>query len=465
MTSNATHPPMDRMMRAVRDAPLDGTGPTLIARAPGRLDIMGGIADYSGSLVCEMPLSIAACSAARGRTDGRIAARSAQEGAAVELTVADLGKCSATQVRELIRGDASWARYVVGCAWWLMDRHGAAKRLATGVSIAVDSDVPPGGGVSSSAAIEVATMTALCTLFDITMSPLELAVACQGVENHVVGAPCGVMDQVTSALGEADAMLELLCQPGDDGLPAQVRGHVPVPDGYAFIGIHSGVRHEVSGDPYTDTRVAAFMAQKILSTLEQPDLTRGWLANVDAQRYQLELRTRLPQRMTGRAFIEAHETTNDPVTTVDAAKAYAVRAAADHHVLEMSRVSRFVELMKAAGAADAAQRERMMREAGRLMVESHHSYGDCAQLGHAMTDRLVELAERIGPDGGVYGAKITGGGCGGTVALLVRDAAQTTEQINALVREYESATGRSATLFTGSGPGAATAGLMRMDEA
>lgn len=452
--------PLGRLRNSLKSSGLFAAGEVVLARAPGRLDVMGGIADYSGSLVCEMPLAVAAAVAVQDRGDAKVVCRSQQLGRIVELPAAALGGTAAAGVRKLLEGEDKWARYAVGCAWWLVNKCGEAG--GHGVTILVDSDVPLGGGVSSSAAIEVATMTALAGLWGIELEPLRLAVACQEVENQVVGAPCGVMDQVTSCMGQEGAMLEILCQAGADGLPAQVLGAVAVPEGYALVGVHSGVRHEVSGDPYTDTRVAAFMGQKILSVMEEPDLTQGHLANVNPQRWKIELRRRLPERMTGQEFLQQYGGTNDPVTTVKPEKEYHVRAATAHHVLEHGRVTRCVELLKAAGKARGTRKEAAMRRVGRLMVASHHSYGLRARMGHACTDKLVAMVRSSGPGSGFYGGKITGGGCGGTVAILMRDDAGTRRKLAELRERYSQETGRETTLFEGTSPGATALGTVRL---
>lgn len=451
-----SHAPVARLLPALDDRSLFDTGQAVVARAPGRLDVMGGIADYSGSRVCEMPLAVAAAVALQRRDDGQVVCRSMQADRDVSLPMSIVSAVEPVSIREAVAPEDAWALYAAGCLWWLLQQGVEAE----GVSICIDSDVPLGGGVSSSAAVEVATMTAMCRLLGVAMDALPLAVACQAVENVVVGAPCGVMDQVTSCMGEAGRMLEILCQPasgngdGHDALPAQVLGAIDVPAGYAFVGIHSGVRHEVSGDPYTDTRVAAFMGQKILSTLDTDDLTRGWLANVDAQRYDRELRQQLPEQMSGKDFVVSYGLTHDTVTAVNPAKTYGVRAATDHHVHEPKRVDAFVSLMKQAGDEDA------MAEAGRLMLASHASYGSNAKLGHTMTDALVEMMMDVGREGGCYGAKITGGGGGGTVAALIRDDDATRQRLHDVRRQYEEDSGRQTLWFDGTSPGAAALGAV-----
>ncbi len=463
--------PVPRLLARVRASVHFQPWQVQVARAPGRLDVMGGIADYSGSLVCEMPLAVAAAAAVQKRHDGQVVCISAQNDQPVMLAMSALQNDEPHAVRGLFNEGNKWARYPVGCLWWVLRelrRTGhdqASVDVNKGITIMLDSDVPLGGGVSSSAAIEVATMTACASLLGLSVEPLRLATACQYVENHVVGAPCGVMDQVASCMGEAGAMVEILCQPGSDGLPAQVLGKVEIPRGYRLVGVFSGASHEVSGDPYTDARVASFMGQKILSTLQADDLTQGMLARVDATRYRDQWRGQLPMSMTGEMFLQQFVGTNDTVTKVKPETTYRVRAGTDHHVFEMQRVMRFVALLKQAArltgsvnAGDQARGEALMNEAGGLMFESHQSYSDNAGLGHALTDRLVAMVKQRGPAQGFFGAKITGGGSGGTVAMLLRDDATTHEKWLAMAAEYERETGRKTKLFIGTSPGAAALG-------
>src|SRR5690606_25664688 len=144
-----------------------------------------------------------------------------------------------------------WAAYVMGVLVVLAREKGV--RLTHGLRLFIDSRVPEGKGVSSSAAVEVATMQAVSHLLDTPLAAEELATLCQKVENLVAGAPCGIMDQMASACGREGKLLALLCQ------PAQIQGHVELPDEVGVWGIDSGIRHAVTGSDYGSVRVGAFM--------------------------------------------------------------------------------------------------------------------------------------------------------------------------------------------------------------
>ena len=414
--------------------------PVWAARAPGRLDVMGGIADYSGSLVAELPIAQAAvCGAQAGHTDdGAVVVCSANAQAENLTPMVSLPSelfinpvSLLRHVRDAPRSE-QWVGYVAGC-FGLLRAEGLIPK-GVGARLLVRSDVPLGAGVSSSASVEVASMRALCAAFGIPMDGLALGRLCQRVENDVMDAPCGVMDQMTSALGEAGTLLTLLCQ------PYQVQGTVALPDGWTVFGVDSGVKHSVSGQAYGRVRVGAFMGYKILADRAGNGFG-GYLCNVSPDEYRALMPNGLPETMNGAAFLGNHGGIFDTVTTVDPAQTYPVRAATEHAIFEMVRVRRFVDTLKN-GSADA------FVEAGKQMLEAHASYSAC-DLGSPETDLLVRLAT----DAGAVGAKITGGGSGGTVCVLCKtnDEARITETVSV---QYQAQTGIPPRIISGSSPGA-----------
>ena len=357
--------------------------PVHIARAPGRLDVMGGIADYSGSLVAEMPIAQAAWVAAQadGTENGAVVVRSlnaASEGLTPEVVLpAELFINPVSLLKHLRESPKSerWAGYVAGC-FALLRAEGLIAR-GIGARLLLHSDVPLGAGVSSSAAVEVAAMRALCAAFSIEMSGLDLAKMCQRVENDVMDAPCGIMDQVTATLGEAGKLLLLLCQ------PAELQGTIALPSGWSVFGIDSRVKHSVGGRGYTRVRVAAFMGYKMLSDAAKSGFG-GYLCNVTPDNYNQIAATlpggTLPETLTGAAFLAQHGGIFDTVTTVDPAEIYPVRAATQHPIYEYARVQTFVDCLKSGD--DAA-----FTLAGEpaYVCRSHQSYSDCG-LGSPETD-------------------------------------------------------------------------------
>ncbi|HWC75590.1 MAG TPA: galactokinase family protein, partial [Gemmatimonadales bacterium] len=211
--------------------------PIYIARAPGRLDVMGGIADYSGARVLELPLACATYALVQRQDQPRCEIWS-RRGERWDHFGIDLPLAAPAELAVRFRAQEQadrWAGYVVGVVQALFE----GRPTANGLRILIDSTVPEGRGVASSAALEVAVATAVAATCDIAIGAPELAALCQRVENHVVGAPCGIMDQMTSACGRQDQLLQLHCQPGT------IEGYVNVPSGYRFYGIDSGISHAV----------------------------------------------------------------------------------------------------------------------------------------------------------------------------------------------------------------------------
>lgn len=245
---------------------------------------------------------------------------------------------------------------------------------------------------------------------------------------------------MTSACGRAGELLALLCQ------PAELEGTIALPEDLTILGLDSGERHAVTGSDYGGVRVGAFMGARLLA---ETTGRSGPLANLTPAEFE-SLARRLPDTMRGADFLAAYGETGDPVTRVDPARTYAVRQPTAHPVYEHFRVRTFAELLKAPASLGRDQR------LGELMYQSHASYSACG-LGSAATDALVETVRRSRIPG-LFGAKITGGGSGGTVAVLGRRGSP----IEALVDECAPALGRRPRVFLGSSPGAAAFGVLRL---
>jgi L-arabinokinase len=412
-----------------------------IARAPGRLDVMGGIADYSGSLVLQRPIAEGTCAAVQ-RIDRPVIELISIGRPPLDIPVATLLRdgepidYEAARQR-FARGDQHWAAYVVGV--FLVLAHERGLRLS-GARVVIASDVPEGKGVSSSAAVETAVMQGAVSAFNIAINPRDIALLCQQAENFVAGAPCGVMDQMTCVFGLPDALMALLCQ------PAELQAPVPLPSDLAVWGLDSGERHVVSGSDYASVRAATFMGLRILA--DHVLVPGGCLANVDPTEFE-RVASYLPDQLGGEEFRARYGGTSDTVTTVVRERKYLVRAATAHPVNERRRAETFRRLLlDSCGDVSGVL-------LGTLMDESHASYGRCG-LASPGTDRLVALVKSAGPAAGLYGARITGGGSGGTVAVLGRPDAS--HALARIADQYERETGHRPYIFAGSSPGAAAVG-------
>lgn len=179
-----------------------------VARAPGRLDVMGGIADYSGSLVLQRTIAEATLAAVQVIDEPAIHLESLGR-APYSMPLVPLGYDEARAFFHR-SPENHWAAYVIGLFLVLMRER--EVRFSRGAKIVISSDVPEGKGVASSAALEAAVMQAICGAFEIRLEPREMALLCQKAENFIAGAPCGVMDQMTCICGETNTLLALCCQ-------------------------------------------------------------------------------------------------------------------------------------------------------------------------------------------------------------------------------------------------------------
>jgi galactokinase len=312
------------------------------AFAPGRVNLIGEHTDYSGGLVLPAAIQLGVTVEARGGGDAIALSSSLYEPDAV------------------FAGDGSgpapegWARFGHAVAGELA----ALGRPPVGMNARVTSDLPPGAGLSSSAALEVSLALALCAVAGFEVEPMELALACQRAELRAVGVPCGILDQAASVLGRPDAAVLLDCGTLDHRV-------VSVPRSAAFLIVESGVERSLETTAYAERRAELEAA----------------LRGVGAHR--------------------STEVTADDVARVDGTAARRLR----HVVTENERVLRFVDAL---GAGDLVH-------AGELLLASHASLRDDYEVSIPALDRLVELSIQVG----ARGARLLGAGFGGAVIVLV----------------------------------------------
>ncbi|MFI6791487.1 galactokinase [Nonomuraea sp. NPDC050383] len=255
-----------------------------------------------------------------------------------------------------------WTRYVVGVPAMLADRLGEP---VPGADIAIDGDVPQGAGLSSSAALEVAVASALNDLHGLGMTPMELALLSQRAENDFVGMPCGIMDQAASALCEEGKALFLDCRSlGSRSIPLDLASH-----GLRILIIDTQVHHEHAGGEYAKRRAECESAARKLGVQALRDVTdlAGALEQLQGAERQRTM----------------------------------------HVVTENHRVEALVGLLRAGAVT----------EIGALLNASHLSLRDQYEVSSPELDVAVEAALR----GGARGARMTGGGFGGSAIALVAE--------------------------------------------
>ncbi len=475
----AKYPELKRFEQAISGLMRDGFFQRgidiLVSRAPGRLDLMGGNDDYTGGLVFETTIREATYVAVQPRRDEKVVFYNPgvkpygwQE--KFEFGLSDLAEGDAAkpldQVRDWIDADRrrAWCAYIVGDLYFLVKHY--PEKVKHGLSLYLESDVPLGKGVSSSAALEVAPMKAMASMFGIEVAGVELASWTQWVEIALTGAACGIMDQLAVVMGDEDCFVPMRCQ------PCQPLPLVRLPANLRIWGIDSGVQHSVAGLEYECARAATFMGYRFLCDWErlQPRLDEtgslprwiepkwnGYLANLSPSEFRSKYEHRLPEMISGAEFQRLGGTHLDPFTTVRSAVHYPVRGATRYASEENWRVSTFYALISQCGAAADEPTTSLL---GELMYQSHVGYSECG-LGSEATDKIVDLVHTERGHG-LLGAKVTGGGAGGTVAVLGFNTTSAADAVRRVMDQFAIWSGKVPYLFEGSSSGCDRFGVLRI---
>ncbi|HXR06748.1 MAG TPA: hypothetical protein VN765_05425, partial [Candidatus Acidoferrum sp.] len=422
-------------------------GEIWVSRVPARLDVMGGIADYSGANVCEAVLGRGILLALQPRNDRTLRIRSLQAGQRnlpaetripLDYFAAGDGLADYAEVRALCHVNplVNWAAYIGGSIFTLLKEE--PVQLPFGFSMLLLSAVPMNVGIGSSAAVEIGALNCLNAYLGIQLDPARLARLGQIAENHVVGAPCGIMDQISVTSGRQGRLTHILCRPG------RVMGEVEIPSGTGFVGINSMVRHSVAGNPYGDVRIGAFMGKRIINDIRAGTgrAALDYLTELPLAEFEAQFAQEIPGQMVGSEFLARYKTHDDPVTKIQPDATYRVAGPTRHAIEENERVLRFMESLRAAKAGASPALE----SAGECMFAAHESYRDNCRLSVAEVDFLVDAVRKRGAKSGLFGAKITGGGTGGTVAVFGRLAALR-EHIPQIAMEYSRRVGVMPDVF------------------
>ncbi len=364
-----------------------GVNPTLIVRAPGRVNLLGEHVDYNEGPVLPVAIDRAVYLAARPLDNDRVILRAHDLEGQVEFRIENL------DVKIDIRGNPlpKWALYPAGVAWVLAHQ----GHSVPGLMGLYTSNIPIGSGLSSSAAVEVAFAMAWQALGGWQVDSITLARLCLRAENEYVGLSCGLMDQFASIHGVAGHVLYF------DTRSLEWEA-LPMPPNTALVVADSGVRRSLASSAYNERRAACEKAVELL---------RNHLPHIRSLR-----------DISTVEFAAFGETLPPEV-----------RKRAEHVVKEIHRVS----------AAVIALRQRDARSFGAYMFAGHASLRDLYEVSCPELDTLVEIARGLP---GCYGARLTGAGFGGCTINLV-DEHYVEEFIQGLEHGYHSRIGRQAKVY------------------
>ena len=379
-------------MAAIDDAralftSLTGAEPTGIWSAPGRVNLIGEHTDYNEGFVLPFATPQRTYAAVGPRDDDRIRVASTFADEPVDVAIDDLDRLFPSAGAPAV---PEWSAYVLGVAWALRE---GADTPARGLDIAIASDVPVGAGLSSSAAIEGAAATALNDLWSLGLDRVALAQAGRRAENDAVGAPTGIMDQMASMLGEPDSATFLDCRSlATEQIPT---GFVNA--GLALVVIDTRVKHSHATGGYRERRESCERGAAIMHVPSLRDVGVGDLPRASSLMDDVTFRR--------------------------------VR----HVVTENQRVLDTVAALNSQGP----------RAIGDLLVASHASMRDDFEISVPELDLAVDASLASG----ALGARMTGGGFGGSAIALV-PASDTATVTDAVRRAFEDAQYTAPHIFT-----------------
>ena len=359
---------------------LYGKAPEGVWAAPGRVNLIGEYTDFNDGFVMPLALPHTARAAVARRTDGELRLHSTDvPGGVVQLRVDELAP----------HEGHGWAAYPAGVVWALRE----AGHPVTGADIQITSTVPTGAGLSSSAALEVVTALALNDLFELGLSRAELAVIGQRAENAFVGVPCGVMDQMASACCTDGHALHLDTRDlGQRQVPFDLASQ-----GLQLLVVDTRVKHALGDGAYAERRAGCEEGARLLG---------------------LRTLRELPYEGLGAAL----------ATLASAGADESVVRYVRHVVGDNHRVEQVIALL------DAGE----VRAAGPVLNEGHVSLRDDLRVSCPELDLVVATANAAG----ALGARMTGGGFGGSAIVLVEEA--DAETITKSVREAFASAGYAA---------------------
>jgi galactokinase len=358
-----------------------GEKATHIAAAPGRVNLIGEHIDYCDGFVLPFALEQNIIIAATANDTSIVRIASSQGSDPVEIDVSG----------EILEADPKWANYPRGVMQYFREQ---TSCTLPGFDAYITSNVPSGGGLSSSAAFELATATLLEGLTGIKLDTKTKALLCQKAEHNYAHCPCGIMDQFASAFGKKDRLVMIDCQSGE---PTLVPFENPA---LTVIVANTCVAHELSDGGYASRRKATEDGLQIIgkSSWRQVSIT-----DVDATKEQM---------------------------------GDIVYQRSRHVVSEIQRT------MNAAKALETNDFDTL----GSLMYASHASLRDDFEVSCEELDIMVEIAQSLGKGGGVIGSRMTGGGFGGSTVTLC-ESSKANSIVAAMTSQYIERTGITPEIF------------------
>lgn len=445
---------------------LPSQGERYIATAPGRLDVVGGIAEYTGGLVVASPVAEHACAAVQRRNDEKLSIVSTHRPGGQEPDVFEIS------LNRLRGGNGAWIHggsapnvgisannLSLCCVATIVEafRENLFGPLSDGVSVAVATNLGEAVSASFPSACASALLVALAALSQEIIEPNVAARVAQTVENEWLGVAVGPAASLCGLVGEAGQLMHLRCD------TRTLAGAMRLPNGVQLVALECGGSPPDHAEKFFQVRTATFMGRYLIDRIIQHEkwLSGQWdghLSRISVNDFVKHYRDRLPTKMAGRQFLDLFGETGDRLTRIDPSQQYKIRSRTEHHVYEHARSRQFVEAMSR-GSRNGTRSAFV--EAGKAMNASHWSVGQRCGMGSVQTNSLVNRLRKAGPAGGIFGARCAGWQSGSTVVVLAEESEPARQTMEDSIQAYSEEYNMPVFIRSGSLPGAMVSGARR----
>jgi len=440
---------------------LNGSGPRYVACAPLRLDLMGGSASYSGCLSLSTPIDEHVYLGVQPRNDGMfsVVPTSTTErngGKPIAITLDALPGARSlvrpADTRSTLAEDAASFLLAMLAVW---REEGEWGGLNGGLTISFGPPPAIKGDLGWNGALCASLAACVSALHD---SSVDVPRAIEGFRRLGMRSerfPIATPDFVSALSARGGSVTQVRMD------PCSAAGHLRLPDDLVFVGVDCGMVADDIAARHHQVRVSVMMGQTLIDRIIRHDgLTDlqwdGLLSRISISDFVERFRDRIPTKITGRAFLEKFSDAVSADHAIEPNVVYRVRSRTEHHIYEHDRAMKLGECI---ARMLRTTHQKALEDAAELLHASQWSYGQRCGIGSVATDTLVQAIRKRAESAEIYGAKITGSGCGGVVAVLMRSTEQAYAALQDAMDAYQSHTGHTPTMLKGSGNGVLANGV------
>src|SRR5271170_3051579 len=436
-----------------------------IASAPARVDVLGGLACQAGGAVAQMALPRRAAVGLAWQSSGILTLKMKQSSVAPEKQLQIpfqniIGEDELPRLAQVMSGmgeQNAWA-YPLVAVFYVLAHDGWLRALRqmldangyriNGATVVIESGIPEAAAQAGLTAITTALFQAIAQSLHLAINTVDKAVLIHRAQNLFSPSDGHAVDALTALCAQDGPPAHLLRYSTQ---PNELLGQISLPENLRIMALDTGVKILRGSQTTNFLRIAGAMGLRIIQTIyrdlgQQHTPLHGYLGSLSPGVYRRYFCTLLPRRLRGSDFLRSYGVLAPTYEEIDPENIYRVRAAADHLMSEHEHAENFLQAMEeisepSEGALTRSQRELILRRAGRLLLASQHSYRLRLGLSCPQVDWLIQQFIAAGPETGIYGARISECGGGGTVVLLMDNSPQATDSLLKVISEYPRHTG------------------------